>query len=193
MSVEHLGSASNHNFKVSFPFCVSYLIKKNGTPHATDRPRKADRDRVLTPADLRYVFCSNDLRMETAVPHKSFPTGPAGRDIVFECQHCATPLVVDRAAAGMTLDCQQCGKPIAVPPAQCETDRPPELSAVENAHFADVQRRMKENESQRIEITNTINQLRIQFHRGQLRLQTLEETQKQLNEEMAAIRPSPQI
>ena len=131
--------------------------------------------------------------METAVPHKNFPTGPAGHDIVFKCQHCAKPLIVDRAAAGTTLDCQHCGKPIAVPPARRETDKRPELTAVEEAQFADVQRRLKENESQRTEITNTINQLRIQFHRGQLRLQTLEETQKQLNEEMAAIRPSPQI
>jgi ribosomal protein L37AE/L43A len=131
--------------------------------------------------------------METAVPHKNLPTGSAARDIVFKCQHCAKPLVVDRAAAGVTLDCQQCGKPIVVPPARSETDKGPELTAVEDAQLADVQRRLKENASQRTEITSYINQLRIQFHRGQLRLQTLEETQKQLNEEMAAIRPSPQI
>ena len=46
---------------------------------------------------------------------------------------------------------------------------------------------MKENESQRTEITSYINQLSIQLHRWQLRLQTLNERQKQLHAEMARL------
>ena len=42
---------------------------------------------------------------------------------------------------------------------------------------------MKENESQRTEITSYINQLSIQLHRWQLRLQTLNERKKELEEE----------
>ena len=49
---------------------------------------------------------------------------------------------------------------------------------------------MKENESQRTEITSYINQLGIQLHRWQLRLQTLNERQKQLHSEMASLRGS---
>ena len=53
--------------------------------------------------------------------------------------------------------------------------------------MADLQRRMKENESQRTEITSYINQLSIQLHRWQLRLQTLNERQKQLHSELASL------
>ena len=53
--------------------------------------------------------------------------------------------------------------------------------------MADLQRRMKENESQRTEITSYINQLSIQLHRWQLRLQTLNEREKQLQSEIAKL------
>jgi transcription elongation factor Elf1 len=102
-------------------------------------------------------------------------------DIVFACTHCAASFVVDSAAAGMTLDCQKCGKPTTVPN--------PELQAAAgNAlKISDLQHQLKENESQRIEITGYINQLSIQLHRWQLRLQTLKERQQKLQAEVAAI------
>jgi hypothetical protein len=100
-------------------------------------------------------------------------------DIIFACTHCSASFVVDSAAAGMTLDCQKCGKPTTVPN--------PDLNKA-----SDLQRQLKENESQRTEITGYINQLGIQLHRWQLRLQTLKERQEKLETELAAIRgPTP--
>jgi transcription elongation factor Elf1 len=110
-------------------------------------------------------------------------TAPAERDITFACSHCHTPLVVDAAAAGMTLDCQRCGKPTQVPAASARV-----LSPELEAQIADVQRRLKENESQRTEITGYINQLSIQLHRWQLRLQTLNERKAELEEELRKTR-----
>jgi len=43
---------------------------------------------------------------------------------------------------------------------------------------------LKENESQRTEITSYINQLSIQLHRWKLRLQTLNERKTELEEEL---------
>ena len=105
-------------------------------------------------------------------------------DIVFACAHCATSFVVDAAAAGMTLDCQKCGKPTTVPNAVMEAD-------AENAvRISDLQHQLKENESQRTEITGYINQLSIQLHRWQLRLKTLNERQEKLQTELASLSAS---
>lgn len=101
-------------------------------------------------------------------------------DIVFACAHCSTSFVVDSAAAGMTLACQKCGKATTVPQLTIE-------AAAESAvRISDLQHQLKENESQRTEITGYINQLSIQLHRWQLRLQTLNERQKKLEAELAA-------
>ena len=103
-------------------------------------------------------------------------------DIVFACAHCTTSFVVDAAAAGMTLDCQNCGKPTTVPKV------PIEVAAENAARISDLQHQLKENESQRTEITSYINQLSIQLHRWQLRLQSLNERQAKLDAELAAVR-----
>ena len=101
-------------------------------------------------------------------------------DIVFACSNCATSYVVDAAAAGMTVNCQNCGKPTTVPKATI-------VAAAENAvRISDLQHQLKENESQRTEITSYINQLSIQLHRWQLRLQSLNERQQKLEAELAA-------
>jgi len=99
-------------------------------------------------------------------------------DLVFKCQHCSSPLIVDAAAAGMTLNCQHCGKPTSVPTASVAAGptSPQELT--------DLQRKLKENESQRTEVTGYINQLSIQLHRWKLRLQTLNERKNELDEEL---------
>ena len=102
-------------------------------------------------------------------------------DIVFACSHCSMSYVVDAAAAGMALDCQRCGKPTIVPKISIE-------AAAENAaRISDLQHQLKENESQRTEITGYINQLSIQLHRWQLRLQSLNERQQKLQAELAAL------
>jgi hypothetical protein len=105
------------------------------------------------------------------------------QDITFACSHCTSPLVVDAAAAGMTLPCQKCGKPTQVP--AIPTIAGPRGAAAEpNNRVAELRRQLKENESQRIEVTGYINQLSIQLHRWQLRLQTLEERRKQLENDL---------
>lgn len=110
-------------------------------------------------------------------------TSPSS-DIVFACTHCSTSFVVDAAAAGMTLDCQKCGKPTIVPNVAME-------AAAENAvRISDLQHQLKENQSQRTEITGYINQLSIQLHRWQLRLQTLNERQEKLQTELASLSAS---
>jgi len=50
--------------------------------------------------------------------------------------------------------------------------------------LTDLQRKLKENESQRTEVTGYINQLSIQLHRWKLRLQTLNERKTELEEEL---------
>jgi transcription elongation factor Elf1 len=104
-------------------------------------------------------------------------------DIVFACSNCATSFVVDAAAAGMTLDCQNCGKPTTVPKVTMEA------AAEIAARISDLQHQLKENESQRTEITSYINQHSIQLHRWQLRLQSLNDRQQKLEAELAACAP----
>jgi hypothetical protein len=103
-------------------------------------------------------------------------------DIVFACAHCSTSFVVDAAAAGMTLTCENCRKPTTVPKA------PPEAATQNAAKISDLQNQLKENESQRTEITGYINQLSIQLHRWQLRLKSLNERQQKLEAELSAAR-----
>jgi hypothetical protein len=102
-------------------------------------------------------------------------------DIIFACAVCSAPCVVDSAAAGITLNCQKCGKPTTVPH--------PVLEGVAGKALknSDLQHQLKENESQRVEITGYINQLNIQLHRWQLRLKTLKERQQKLQAELAVI------
>jgi predicted Zn finger-like uncharacterized protein len=108
-------------------------------------------------------------------------TEPSEKDIVFQCKHCATPFVVDAAAAGLTVPCQNCGEQIIVP------GRLVEQTAADAAKVADLKHQLKENESQRTEITGYINQLNIQLHRWQLRIQSLNERQKKLQAELDQI------
>ena len=80
----------------------------------------------------------------------------------------------------MTLKCQKCGHPTTVP-------SPVVQAMVENSlKVSDLQRQLKENESQRTEVTGYINQLSIQLHRWQLRMKTLKERQEKLEAEIIA-------
>src|SRR5205085_9575369 len=127
----------------------------------------------------RYVSCLNQRPMQTTGVSTTSVQAPSS-DIVFACSNCATSYVVDAAAAGMTVNCEKCGKPTTVPKATI-------VAAAENAaRISDLQHQLKENESQRTEITGYINQLSIQLHRWQLRLQTLNERQQKLESELAA-------
>ena len=109
---------------------------------------------------------------------------PSSNDIVFACTHCATSFVVDAAAAGLAVQCQSCGKPTRVP-AQSAADI--EMNAANAARISYLQHQLKENASQRTEITGYINQLSIQLHRWQLRLKELNERKAKLDAELASI------
>jgi DNA-directed RNA polymerase subunit M/transcription elongation factor TFIIS len=102
-------------------------------------------------------------------------------EITFHCRHCNSPLVVGAAAAGLVLDCRKCGKPVTVPqPAVAR-------SSQSDPKVVEIQNRLKENESQRTEITGYINQAQIQLHRWQLRLQSLNERKAELEAELRKI------
>jgi primosomal protein N' len=109
-------------------------------------------------------------------------TVPALQDITFACAHCASPLVVNIAAAGLTLPCQQCGAQTVVPNVPVAARN----SEKAEGHLAELRRQLKENESQRTEVTGYINQLTIQLHRWQLRLQTLDERKRDLDKQIEA-------
>src|SRR5205807_8412276 len=108
------------------------------------------------------------------------PVRPQARnetgDVLFKCQHCASPLVVNAAAVGMTLNCQRCGKPTLVPtvPASASPTAPQEPTRLP--------RKGKENESQRTAVTGYINRLSIQLQRCKRRSQTLNELKAELED-----------
>jgi predicted Zn finger-like uncharacterized protein len=121
------------------------------------------------------------MQSTAGAPPSTTPPPQLPRDIVFACQHCATSYVVDAAAAGVTVQCQKCGKQTTVPKLDVE-------AATANAlKISELQHQMKENESQRTEITSYINQLSIQLHRWQLRLKSLNERQEKLQTELAQL------
>jgi len=77
----------------------------------------------------------------------------------------------------MNLTCGSCGKLTNVP-------KPSEPVMDAAAQAVEIQRKLKENDSQRTEVTGYINQLSIQLHRWQLRLQTLNKRKTQLEKEL---------
>lgn len=79
----------------------------------------------------------------------------------------------------MNLTCQKCGQQTAVP-------QPAEPNAGTASYTEEIRGKLKENESQRAEIIGYINQLTIQLHRWQLRLQTLDERKAQLEKELSS-------
>ena len=62
-----------------------------------------------------------------------------------------------------------------------------EEAAGDAIKISELQHQLKENESQRTEITSYINQHSIQLHRWQLRLKSLNERQQKLHQELSAI------
>ena len=77
----------------------------------------------------------------------------------------------------MNLACQKCGEQTPVP-----TPDGPSANAL--AYADEIRGKLTENESQRAEVTGYINQLTIQLHRWQLRLQTLNDRKAQLEKEL---------
>lgn len=148
----------------------------NSLSNYGDRPPDFTKRYSASPVCLLLRNCSMQQTRGSTLPVRD-----ENRDIIFACEHCSTLFVVDSAAAGITLDCRKCGKPTRVPNPDLEA------AADDSIRVSDLQRQLKENESQRVEITGYINQLSIQLHRWQLRLQTLKERQQKLQTELAAI------
>ena len=69
-------------------------------------------------------------------------------------------------------------------PAATQPETPPTLE--KPLQPEEVRRQLTENEAQRKEVTGYINQLSIQLHRWQLRLQKLDERHKELEKELAS-------
>ncbi len=128
----------------------------------------------------RYVSCYFIRSMKPSRGGTADAAEPAG-EILFACAHCAAQFLVDAAAAGATLNCESCGKPTRVPSISAEPATPEAL------RLADLNHQLKENQSQRTEIAGYINQLSIQLHRWELRLQTLNQRQAKLEAEIAAV------
>ena len=77
------------------------------------------------------------------------------------------------------MTCHNCGKLTAIP-------KPVEADPNKLAYAEEIRRKLRENQSQRDEVIGHINQLTIQLHRWQLRLQTLDERKAQLEKELGS-------
>jgi hypothetical protein len=124
--------------------------------------------------------------MQTNSTEPSEPSANTAHDIVFQCPHCRITLKLDRTTAGTTLKCENCQQLIRVPRSRSAKKVSSRAEPVNPEQPADLEHCLKENESQRTEITGYINQLNIQLHRWQLRLQTLNERKQQLEAELAS-------
>ncbi len=124
--------------------------------------------------------------MQTNSTEPSESSANTARDIVFQCPHCRTTLKLDRASAGTTLKCESCQQLIRVPRSRSAEKVSDQAAPANLERPADLESCLKENESQRTEVTGYINQLNIQIHRWQLRLQTLNERKQQLEAELAS-------
>ena len=134
---------------------------------------------------LWYAGCLNSGMSSASTP--SHANVPPDDDMFFECERCGAALVVNCAAAGMTLDCQKCGQPTVVP----SIAESRETSESPGTQGDDLRRHLMENDSQRTEITGYINQLNIQLHRWQLRLLTLNNRNAELNGQISALDTPP--
>jgi DNA-directed RNA polymerase subunit M/transcription elongation factor TFIIS len=148
--------------------------------HGRGNP-KASRCHV--PVDgIAFAFF-RAMQTNSTEPSQSSANTP--RDIVFQCPHCHTTLKLDRATEGTTLKCESCQQLIRVPQSRSAKKVSDQAKPLNLEHSSDLESCLKENESQRTEITGYINQLNIQLHRWQLRLQTLNERKQQLEAKLA--------
>ena len=142
--------------------------------------------RCHVPVDgITFAFFFRGMQTNSTEPSQQ-PSANTAHDIVFQCPHCRTTLKLDRATAGTTLKCESCQQLIRVPRSRSAEKVSDQAAPANLERPADLERCLKENESQRTEVTGYINQLNIQIHRWQLRLQTLNERKQQLEAELAS-------
>src|SRR3984957_2814101 len=135
------------------------------------------------------------------------------RDIVFDCPHCGGELAIDMDGAGMEVNCAHCGKPLTVPEdhgpslqfLQAATSKLAKaIQAARNAspkkfHFEgrtsddlnwrqnELQRALRESQTQLTEIKGHIHHATIQLHRYQLKMEVIQERQSELKVELEAL------
>ena len=135
------------------------------------------------------------------------------RDIVFDCPQCGGELAIDMDGAGMGVNCAHCGHALTVPEyhgpslqfLQAATSKLAKaIQAARNAsprnfNFEgrapdDLQRRqnelqrvLRESQTQLTEIKGHIHHATIQLHRYQLKLEVIQERQSELKAELDAL------
>ncbi|HYY29342.1 MAG TPA: hypothetical protein VE860_15420 [Chthoniobacterales bacterium] len=135
------------------------------------------------------------------------------RDIVFDCPHCGGELAIDMDGAGMEVNCAHCGARLTVPEYQgpslqflqaATSKLAKAIQAARNAtpkkyHFEgrttddlshrkmELQRALRETQTQVNEVKGHIHHATIQLHRYQLRLEIIQERQAELKAELDAL------
>ena len=135
------------------------------------------------------------------------------RDIVFECPHCGGELAIDMDGAGMEVNCAHCAKALTVPEYHgpslqfLQTATSKLAKAIQAARNAtpkkyqfegltsdelkrrqnELQRVLRETQTQVTEVKGHIHHATIQLHRYQLRLEVIQERQSELKAELDAL------
>src|SRR3984893_11914589 len=135
------------------------------------------------------------------------------RDIVFDCPQCGGELAIDMDGAGMEVNCAHCGHTLTVPEyhgpslqfLQAATSKLAKaIQSARNAspkkfHFEgrtpdelnrrqnELQRTLRESQTQLTEIKGHIHHATIQLHRYQLKLEVIQERQSELKSELDAL------
>jgi hypothetical protein len=135
------------------------------------------------------------------------------RDIVFDCPNCGGELAIDMDGAGMEVHCAHCESALTVPEyhgpslqfLQAATSKLAKaIQAARNAspknfHFEgraaadmdqrqeELQRALRESQTQFNEIKGHIHHATIQLHRYQLKLEVIQERQSELKTELDAL------
>ncbi len=135
------------------------------------------------------------------------------RDIVFDCPHCGGELAIDRDGAGMEVNCAHCGVILTVPEyhgaslqfLQAATSKLAKaIQSARNAspkkfHFEgrsrdemnrrqiELQRVLRESQTQLTEVRGHVHHATIQLHRYQLKAEVIQERQSELKAELDAL------
>ena len=135
------------------------------------------------------------------------------RDIVFDCPNCGGELAIDMDGAGLEVHCAHCGNAVIAPEyhgpslqfLQAATSKLAKaIQAARNAspkkfHFEgrtpedlrrrqnELQRTLRESQTQLTEIKGHIHHATIQLHRYQLKLEVIQERQSELKVELEAL------
>jgi len=125
------------------------------------------------------------------------------RDIVFDCPKCGGELAIDMDGTGMEVNCAHCGNALQFLQAatsklakaiQAARNASPKKFRFEgrtrddlNRRQNELQRALRESQTQLTEIKGHIHHATIQLHRYQLKLEVIQERQSELKAELDAL------